>query len=156
MVELGNDQDIVQLLVHVPGRKLLLASTDGRGFVVKEDDVLAQTRAGKQVLNVSGDVEARVCTPVTGDSVAVVGDNRKMVVFPLDEVPEMTRGRGVRLQKYKDGGLSDAVAFSRADGLKWKSGDRERTETDLADWVGKRAQAGRLAPKGFASNNRFS
>jgi topoisomerase IV subunit A len=85
----------------------------------------------------------------------VVGDNRKLVIFALDEVPEMASGRGVILQKYKDGGLSDAVVFKRAEGLKWKSGDRDRVETDLADWVGKRAQAGRLAPKGFASTNRF-
>jgi topoisomerase-4 subunit A len=156
MIDLGNDQEIVQLLVHVPGRKLLLASSDGRGFVVKEDDVLAQTRTGKQILNVSGGVEAKACVPVTGDSVAVVGENRKLVIFGLDEVPEMTRGRGVRLQKYKDSGLSDATVFSKAEGLKWKSGDRERVETDFGDWVGKRAQAGRLAPKGFASNNRFA
>jgi topoisomerase-4 subunit A len=155
MSDLGNDQDIVQLLVHVPGRKLLVGSADGRGFVVKEDDVLAQTRAGKQVLNVAAGVEARVCVPAVGDSVAVVGENRKLVIFALDEVPEMTRGRGVRLQKYKDGGMSDSVVFNRADGLKWKSGDRERVETDLSPYVGKRSQAGRLAPKGFASNNRF-
>ncbi len=155
MVDLGNEHDIVAVMVHKPGRKLLLAASDGRGFVVLEDDVLAQTKGGKQVLNVKAGVEAQSCTPVDGDSVAVVGDNRKLVIFPLNELPEMSRGRGVVLQKYKDGGLSDAVTFTLADGLSWASGDRTRTETDLAAWIGKRSQAGRIAPRGFAKNNRF-
>jgi topoisomerase-4 subunit A len=157
MIDLGNDQDIVALFVHQPKRKLLVASTDGRGFVVEESQVVAQTRSGKQALNVSGDVEARICTPVAGDSVAVIGDNRKLLIFPLDEVPEMTRGRGVMLQKYRDGGLSDITVFNLADGLSWRMGssDRVRTETDLLPWQGKRAQAGRLPPKGFPKSNRF-
>jgi len=156
MTDLPNDQEIVALMIHKPGRKLLVASSDGRGFVVPEDDVLAQTRAGKQVLNVSGGIEAQACATVEGDSVAVVGENRKLVIFPLDELPEMGRGRGVVLQRYKEGGLSDATTFTLADGLTWRTGDRGRTETDLAAWIGKRAQAGRIAPRGFSKNNRFS
>ena len=156
VIDLGNDEDIVQLLVHRPDRKLLVASSDGRGFVVPEDTVIAQTRSGKQVLNVRGDVEARVCVSADGDAVAVVGTNRKMIVFGLDELPEMNRGRGVLLQRYKDGELSDVNAFTKADGLSWRSGGRTRTETDLAAWVGKRSQAGRLVPRGFPKSNRFA
>jgi topoisomerase-4 subunit A len=155
MIDLGNDQDIVALFVHKPGRKLLVASSDGRGFVVPEEEVLAQTRAGKQVLNLSDGAEAQICAVVEGDHVAVVGDNRKLIVFELSEVPEMTRGRGVILQKYKDGGLSDVKVFALKEGLTWKSGERTRTETDLRDWIGKRAQAGRLPPRGFPANNKF-
>ena len=156
MVDMKNDHDVVGLFKHVSGRKLIVASSDGRGFIVPEDEVVAQTRNGRQVLNVSGDSEARACALVEGDSVAVVGENHKLVIFPLDELPEMTRGRGVKLQSYKDGGLSDAKAFTMVDGLSWKSGDRTRTETDLIAWVGKRSQAGRLAPKGFPRSNRFN
>jgi topoisomerase-4 subunit A len=155
MLDLGNDQELVQLLVHKPGRKLLVAAADGRGFVVSEDEVVAQTRAGKQVLNLAEGVEAAVCTPAEGDHVAVVGENRKLIVFELSELPEMTRGRGVTLQKYKDGGLSDAKVFSLAEGLTWRSGERTRTETDLQPWIGKRAQAGRLPPNGFPKGNRL-
>jgi topoisomerase-4 subunit A len=157
MIELGNEHGVVALTVQDPERKLLVASTDGRGFIVAEKDVAAQTRAGKQVLNVSGDVEAAVCSPVSGDSVAVVGENRKLLIFPLAELPEMTRGRGVMLQRYgTGGGLADAVTFDGKEGLPWRIGDRTRVETDLKDWMGKRAQAGRKAPRGFPKNNRFS
>jgi topoisomerase-4 subunit A len=155
MLDLGNDQDLVQVLVHKPGRKLLVAAADGRGFVVPEEEVVAQTRAGKQALNLAEGVEAAVCTPAEGDHVAVIGENRKLIVFPLSELPEMTRGRGVTLQKYKDGGLSDAKVFTLAEGLTWRSGERTRTETDLGPWIGKRAQAGRLPPHGFSKGNRF-
>jgi topoisomerase-4 subunit A len=158
IMELGTQDDVVDLFVHEPGRILLVASSDGRGFLVSEDQVIAQTRAGKQVLNVARGAEAQVCAmvPDGADSVAVVGDNRKLIVFPLAELSTMTRGRGVLLQRYKDGNLSDAVAFNRTAGLSWRSGDRTRTETDLAAWIGKRAQAGRLAPKGFPRSNRFA
>ena len=158
IMELGTEDDVVDLFVHEPGRILLVASSDGRGFLVSEDQVIAQTRAGKQVLNVARGAEAQVCAmvPDGADSVAVVGDNRKLIVFPLAELSTMTRGRGVLLQRYKDGNLSDAVAFNRTAGLSWRSGDRTRTETDLAAWIGKRAQAGRLAPKGFPRSNRFA
>jgi topoisomerase-4 subunit A len=156
MIDLGNDQDIVALFVHRPERKLLVAADDGRGFVVPEGEVAAQTRGGKQVLNLGGACEAKACAVVDGDHVAVIGENRKLLIFPLDEVPEMIRGRGVILQRYKQGGLSDVLVFTLADGLVCRSGDRSRTFTDLADWVGKRAQAGRLPPPGFPRNNRFS
>jgi len=156
MLDLGNDQDVVAMLVHDPARRLLVASSDGRGFVVPEEQVAAQTRAGKQVLNVKGDVEAAACTPVSGDHIAVVGDNRKLLVFPLAELPEMGRGRGVLLQRYKDGALSDIASFDLAAGLSWQqAGGRTRTETELGDWLGKRGQAGRLPPKGFPRNQKF-
>jgi topoisomerase-4 subunit A len=156
MFDMPSDHDIAALQIFKPERKLLVASSDGRGFVVAEKEVFAQTRAGKQVLNVSGSNEAKVCVPAEGDTVAVIGENRKLIIFDAGELPEMTRGRGVILQRYKDGGLSDAVVFNKADGLQWKSGERTRTETQLRDWIAKRAQAGRLPPKGFPRNNRFS
>jgi topoisomerase-4 subunit A len=149
MVDLSNDHEIVQILVHQAGRKLLVASSDGRGFMVPEDEIVAQTRGGKQVLNVKGEIEAISCTPVAGDSVAVIGDNRKLLIFPVADLSEMTRGRGVKLQAYRDGGLADVTTFNRKDGLSWAQGDRTRTETDLTAWLGKRAQAGRLPPRGF-------
>ncbi len=157
MVDLPNEAQIVDLFIHKPDRKLLVASSAGDGFVVPENDILAQTRTGKQVLNVRGDVTALVCKPVAGDAVAVVGENRKVLVFALDELPEMTRGKGVRLQKYKDGGLSDATTFDLASGLSWLDpAGRTRTETDLTEWRGKRAGTGRMAPRGFPRDNRFT
>jgi topoisomerase-4 subunit A len=156
MIDLGNDQDIVQLLIHKPGQKLLVASADGRGFVVNSDDVIAQTRNGKQVLSLPDGVEAQVCTPAEGDMIACIGENRKMLLFKLDEVPEMARGRGVMLQKYKDGGLSDAKVYRKSEGLSWRLGDKTRTETNLRDWIGERAQAGRLPPQGFPRGNKFT
>ncbi len=157
MVDLPNEAEIVDLFIHKPGRKLLVASTAGDGFVAAEDDVLAQTRTGKQVLNVRGDVRALVCRVVQGDHIACVGENRKVLVFPIAELPEMGRGKGVRLQKYKDGGLSDATTFNLADGLSWLDpAGRTRTETDLAEWTGKRASAGRMAPRGFPRDNKFT
>ncbi len=157
MVDLPNEAEIVDLFIHVPDRKLLVASTAGDGFVVPENDVLAQTRTGKQVLNVRGDVRALVCHPVGGDHIACVGENRKVLVFPIAELNEMSRGKGVRLQKYKDGGLSDARTFDLANGLTWRDpAGRTRCETELAEWMGKRASAGRMAPRGFPRDNRFN
>ncbi len=157
MIDLPNDADIVDILIHKPGRKLLVASSDGDGFVVPEDDVVAQTRAGRVVLNVKDGVTMRVVRPVIGDHVAVVGDNRKVLVFGLDELPEMGRGKGVRLQKYKDGGLSDATTFTLANGLSWLDpAGRTRTEPVLDEWIGKRAGIGRMAPRGFPRDNRFT
>ena len=155
MVDLPNDQDIVALFVYRPGEKVVVASSDGRGFVVPEDNVIAQTKNGKQVLNVGKGNEAQACAPATGDMMAVVGDNRKIIIFPLDELPEMTRGRGVKLQSYKDGGLADLTTFIFKEGLTWKTGAGLRTETDIKAYVGKRSQAGRLAMRGFPRNNRF-
>jgi topoisomerase-4 subunit A len=158
MVDLGNDADIVAVLVHQPDRKLFVTSSDGRGFIVPEAKVVAQTRSGKQVLNVRGDIEAQACVIAEGDHVAVIGDNRKLLIFPLAELPEMTRGRGVKLQSYKDGGLRDALTFTMSDGLTVRTGGRHRTfeKKDIANWIGKRAQAGRLPPQGFPRSNTFS
>jgi topoisomerase-4 subunit A len=157
MVDLPNEADIVDIFAHQPDRKLLVASTAGDGFVVEENEILAQTRTGKQVLNVRTPTTALVCKPVVGDTVACVGENRKVLVFDLDELPIMGRGKGVRLQKYKDGGLSDAATFTRAEGLSWKDpAGRTRTESDLAEWTGKRAGTGRMAPRGFPRDNKFN
>jgi len=153
MIDMGNDVDIIELLCLDPEAKLLVASTDGRGFIVPQADVAAQTRSGKQVLNVKGTVEAKACVPSEGDSVAVLGDNRKLVVFGIDEVPEMTRGKGVILQRYKDGGLADVRVFAAADGLGW--GRRSLGKEDLKPYIGKRSSAGRLAAKGLPKANRF-
>jgi topoisomerase-4 subunit A len=157
MVDLPNEVQIVRLFIHRPDRKLLVASSAGDGFIVPENDVVAQTRSGKQVLNVRGDVTALICHEVDGDMVATVGENRKVLVFGVDELPEMGRGKGVRLQKYKDGGLSDATTFDSAQGLSWLDpAGRTRTETDLTEWSGKRASAGRMAPRGFPRDNTFT
>jgi topoisomerase-4 subunit A len=156
MIDLPNDQDPVALFVHQPERKLVVASAGGRGFVVPEQDVIAQTKNGKQVLNLAEGEEAAAAVPAAGDSVAVIGENRKLLIFPLQELPEMTRGRGVIMQKYKDGGLSDVKTFTLAEGLAWSAGaGRTRTETKLTAWLGKRAQAGRLPPNGFPRSNKF-
>jgi topoisomerase IV subunit A len=157
-IDMEQDSAIVSLFVNTGGRKFLVASHEGQGFVVNEDDCVGNTRKGKQVLNVEMPNEARALTTVTGDTVAVIGDNRKMLLFPIDQVPEMARGRGVRLQKYKDGGLSDIATFDAKDGLTWKdSAGREFSATikELADWRGNRADAGRLPPKGFPKSNKF-
>jgi len=156
MIDLPPEADILGLVKYQPEQKFIVASNEGRGFIVKADDVLAQTKNGKVVLNVGDGERAAAFAPVTGDHLAVVGTNRKLLVFPLDQVPEMARGRGVILQKYKDGTLSDVKAFTLKEGLSWKSGDKTRTETDLRAWVGERAQAGKLPPNGFARNNKFS
>ncbi|MBI3451629.1 MAG: DNA topoisomerase IV subunit A [Rhodospirillales bacterium] len=155
MVDMG-EADIVQMLVHKPDRKLLVVSSDGRGFIVPEAEVVAQTRAGKQALNLGEGAEARVCTPVEGDTVAVLGENRKLLCFKIAELPEMNRGRGVILQRYKQGGLADVKVFSLSEGLSWRSGAGVRTETNLRDWIGQRSQAGRLPPAGFTRANRFT
>ena len=158
MIDLEENHEIVDAFVHQPGRKLLVASTAANGFVVPEEEVVAMTRKGKQVLNITEPEEAVVCVAVEGDHVAVIGENRKLLVFPLADVNEMTRGKGVRLQKYKDGGISDVRVFKKSEGLTWLDG-AGRTFTlawsELKDWVGERAQAGQLAPKGFPRSNKF-
>jgi topoisomerase-4 subunit A len=150
--------DIVTVFRYQGGRKILVASKSGRGFVVPEDECLGNTRKGKQVLNVKPPDEARAMAAVEGEFVAAIGDNRKMVIFGIDQVPEMTRGRGVRLQRHKDGGLSDIKTFEVEKGLSWiDSAGRTFSLTlkELSDWRGNRADAGRLAPKGFPKNNKF-
>ncbi|MCA0205448.1 MAG: DNA topoisomerase IV subunit A [Proteobacteria bacterium] len=156
MVDLPQEAQILDLFVHQPGVRMIVASTDGDGFIVPGDELLAQTRAGKQVLNLRDGARALICKPVSGDHVACVGENRKMLVFALEELPEMARGKGVRLQKFKDGGLSDLTTLSLAQGLSWKDpAGRTRTETDLSEWLAKRATAGRMAPRGFPRDNKF-
>jgi topoisomerase-4 subunit A len=158
MIDLEQGFEIVTVLPYKAGSKLLVASSDGRGFVAPADEVVANTRKGKQVLNVDAKAKGVVCTEAAGDHVATVGQNRKLLVFPIKQLPEMGRGKGVRLQRYKDGGISDAKVFASKDGLTWKDSSG-RTWTvgngDLRDWIGNRAEAGRLPPKGFPKNNRF-
>ena len=156
MIDLDNEHDVVTIRRYQPGEKLLVAASDGRGFIVPADEVLAQTRNGKQVMKPGKEAQARVCAPAAGDTVAVVGDNHKLLLFPLAELPEMTGGRGVILQRYHDGGLADAKVFTLADGLSWRQGEsRTRTETALDNWRGERAGSGRAAPSGFPRHNRF-
>jgi len=156
MIDLPADVDIVRLL-RANGKKILVAASTGHGLVVDTESALAQTRSGKQVLNLPGDARAVACCVVAGDMVATVGVNRKMLVFALDEVPEMSRGRGVILQRFKDGGLADVTVFESARGLSWRAGGgRTRTETDLATWTGKRGGAGKLPPTGFPRPAKFN
>jgi topoisomerase-4 subunit A len=155
MIDLDNEHDVAAILPYAPGAKLLLVSSDGRGFVVAADEAVGQTRNGKAVMTPGDGARALVCAPANGDSVAVIGSNRKLLIFPLGEAPEMARGRGVILQRYHDGELSDAKVFALAEGLSWRLGDRVRTETDLRGWIGARASSGRVAPQGFAKNNKF-
>jgi topoisomerase-4 subunit A len=157
-IDMEQNDDVVQVFPYHSGRKFIIASTAGRGFIVPEADCLANTRKGKQVLNVKDGEKAAAINTVEGELVASIGENRKMVVFPIDQVPEMSRGAGVRLQRYKDGSLSDVTTFTAQAGLTWiDSAGRSFTMTlkELADWRGNRADAGRLAPKGFPKNNHF-
>jgi topoisomerase IV subunit A len=159
MVDMDNDQAVLTAFAHDPTRKLLLASTVGNGFIVSESDLVANTRKGKQIMNVSLPAETSICVPVTGDHVAVIGENRKMLIFPLEQLPEMSRGKGVRLQRYKDGGIADVRCFTLSEGLTWEdSAGRVHTRTaeELKEWMGDRAQAGRTVPKGFPRSGKFS
>lgn len=154
MLDLANDASVVNLLRHRPDGRLLVASSDGRGFVVKEADIVAQTRAGKQVLNLAEGATATSCAVVNGDTVAALGTNRRLLCFPLSELPEMARGRGVTLQKFHGAALADVAVFPLDEGLSW--GHRTFTRDDLAHFSGKRAQTGRMVPKGFPRANRFT
>jgi topoisomerase-4 subunit A len=155
MAEMANEDAIVALFVLAPDARYLVASSSGRGFLVKGEDLVAEKRTGKQVLNLKPGETARLCIPAAGDHVAVLGENMKLLVFPLDQVPELSRGAGVMLQKYRDGGMSDARVFRIADGLVWKQGDRTRTEIVLTEWLGERAGAGKLPPRGFPKTGKF-
>jgi topoisomerase-4 subunit A len=156
MLDMGNQDDIAHLFVLADGVRYLLASSGGRGFVVPAEELVAEKRTGKQVLNLRPGETAKICIPAEGDHVALVGDNRKLLVFPLDQVPELSKGLGVTLQRYKEGGLADAKVFRIAEGLTWRSGERTRTETNLRDWLGERGQAGKLPPSGFPRTGKFS
>ena len=155
MIDLENDHDVVALMVHKPGHQMLVAATDGRGFLVDEDAAVTRARAGKQVLILPADAVGAACVPANGDTIAVIGENHKLVLFGIGEVASQPRGRGVILQRYRDGGLSDVKVFELSNGLTWLSGGRIRTFTETFPWVSKRAQAGRLAPKGFPKSNKF-
>jgi topoisomerase-4 subunit A len=158
LVDMDANDEVISLLPYMPGGKMMVASSIGKGFIVEADNAVAMKKGGKQIVNLPGDAVATHCIPVSGDSVAVIGDNRKLLVFSLNELPTMNRGQGVTLQRYKDGGMSDLLTFHRNDGLTWPmggSGDRWRTETELGPWTGKRGNAGRLPPMGFPRNNKF-
>ncbi|MDF0543467.1 DNA topoisomerase IV subunit A [Sphingobium sp. H39-3-25] len=160
LIDLENDVEILALHVARAGGKLLVGASDGRGFVAPIDDIIAETRKGKQVVNVRTGAKLKVVHAISegADSVAVIGENRKLLVFRLNELPEMSRGQGVQLQRYRDGGLSDLIAFTLADGLSWVMGGetgRVRTEADMTPWRVARGAAGRMPPSGFPRDNRF-
>ena len=145
--------------VHKEGGKLLLASSIGKGFVAETSELIAETRKGRQVVNLKGDAKLRVIReiPAEHDHIAAVGENRKLIVFNLEEMPTMARGQGVMLQRYRDGGMKDVKCFAREEGLTWMSpAGRQMREDDLMMWTGKRASAGRMAPRGFNKSGRFS
>jgi len=157
MADIPSDEKILSAFVYRSGDKRVVASNVGNGFIVREDDLLAQTRAGKQILNLSGESKARTCSKVEGDHIACISENRKLLIFEMKEIPEMGRGKGVRLQKFKDGGLSDIKSFDLRNGLSWLDpASRTRTEVDLSEWVGRRANAGKMAPRGFPKDNTFN
>ena len=160
MIDMEPETRIAGMLVHKPGGRLLLASSIGKGFVAEETELLAETRKGRQVVNLKDKARLQVLRRIgEGDNhVAAVGDNRKLVVFNLEEVPVLARGQGVTLQRYRDGGMSDALTFKLEEGLSWTmggKGDRTRTESDIWQWKVARGAAGRLPPQGFPKNNRF-
>lgn len=154
-IDLASDADLVIMFVHEPGRKLLLAASTGHGFITSEDDAVAMTKAGRKVMNVKSPGEASVCRFLSGDSLAVIGENRKLLIFPLSDVPELARGQGVYLQRYRDGGLRDAVCFTWANGLK-DDNNRTFSPTELNEWKSVRAGSGRMVPRGFAKSGRFA
>ena len=156
MLDMTNQDEVTHVFVWSDAHRYLVASSGGRGFVVPAEDLLAEKRTGKQVLNLRPGETAKICVQADGDHVAVVGGNRKLLVFPLDQVAELSRGLGVTLQRYKEGGLADLKVFRLADGLTWRSGERTRTETNLREWLGERGQAGRMPPNGFPRSGTFS
>ena len=158
MVDIEEGEDIFAVIPYEPGKKMLIAGSDARGFIVAQDDLISSTRKGRAVLNVDAGVKAGVLSVAQGDHVAIIGDNRRLLIFPLADVPEMSRGKGVRLQRYKDGGIADAKVFTLKEGLVWKdTAGRSFTvaAAELKEWIGARAEAGRLPMKGFPKNNRF-
>jgi topoisomerase-4 subunit A len=155
MIDLDDKVGLLDVFVHRPGSKRVLASKEGYGFILPEDEAIAFRRAGKQVLN-AGAKGAAISLPVTGDHLAVVGDNGKILIFHTDELPEMPRGKGVKLQAYREGGLRDALVFKGDEGAAWTTADgRTRSWPEWSEWVGKRAGAGKIAPKGFPASKRF-
>jgi topoisomerase IV subunit A len=158
MADIDEAAEIAAVLPYDAGTRMLVAAADGRGFLVNQDEMISSTRKGRMVLNVSPGAAARLIVKAEGDHVACIGENRKLLIFPVAQIPEMTRGKGVRLQRYKDGGISDALVFSLSAGLVWHDAAGRTFRVDksqLRDWLGTRAEAGRLPPKGFPKNNRF-
>ena len=155
MIDLGNSDNITDMFVFEPGARYLIASDSGRGFVIDENHILAQTRNGRKIMNLADGEITTFCKKITGDMVATIGDNRKLLVFKMEEIPTMARGRGVTLQKYKDGGLSDIQIFNENEGFRYNRSGGIAVETDLLTWLGHRAQVGKLAPFGFPKNNKF-
>lgn len=155
MIDVANNDEVVSMLVFEPKASYLIASKRGYGFIVDENHIIAQTRNGRKIMNVSEGDAAMFCLKVTGDMVAIVGDNRKLLVFKSEEIPTLARGRGVGLQKYKDGGLSDIQFFNEADGFSFNRSGGVSTEKGLLTWLGHRAQVGKLVPFGFPKNNKF-
>jgi len=151
-----DNHDVINIMPYVAGQKLLLASTKGKGFIINSDDAVASTKNGKQIMQVSGDDRCIVCTAVSGDMVAVIGTNRKLLVFSIDEVPEMKRGQGVTLQKYRDAKLGDAKTFDSNEGLAWSLGSKMRLEKEIMAWRAKRGSIGKIPPSGFPKNNKFN
>ena len=157
MIELPNGVEVTELILHKPGERFIIAASSGHAFIVKSDDLIAQTKNGKQVLNVSGNVKAKMCKSLDSehDMIAVIGQNRKLLVFWLEELPEMGRGKGVILQKYKDGGVSDIKSFKKETGLEFKYGSGTTVVEDITPWLGRRASAGKMPPNGFPKGNLF-
>ena len=155
LIDLANEDGVVDLFLPDAAGKYLIAASIGRGFIIPGDELNSERKAGKQILNLKPGEELSHCVPAKGDHVAVIGQNRKLLVFPLAELPEMPKGAGVTLQKYKDGGMADIKVFALALGLTWKLGANTRTETKLTEWLGARAQAGRLPPNGFPKSGKF-
>ena len=155
MVDLGNNDTITDMFVYEPKTSYVIASNKGYGFVVDENHLIAQTRQGRKIMNVAEGEYTMFCKKVTGDMIALVGENRKILVFKMEEIPTIARGHGVCLQKYKDGGLSDMQIFNEADGFSYSRSGGISVEKDLLTWLGHRAQVGKLAPFGFSKNNKF-
>jgi topoisomerase-4 subunit A len=159
MADLDDGADVVTAFTHKAETKLLMVSSDGRGFLVKSEDLVANTRKGRNVLGLDAPARALPIAEAAGDHVAMIGENRKLLIFPLSQLPEMARGKGVRMQRYKDGGVSDAKVFNLADGLTWKDNSGRTwtvSQPELNEWVANRAEAGRLPPKGFPKTNKFA
>lgn len=155
MVDLGISDNICEMFVFDPKAQYLIASNAGKGFLVDENHILAQTRNGRKIMNLAEGEAAVFCRRIAGDMVAIIGDNRKLLVFKLEEIPTMARGRGVTLQKYKDGGMSDVQIFKEEEGFVYTRAGGTKTETDLLGWLGHRGQVGKLAPFGFPKSNKF-
>ena len=159
LIDLPNTHEIIHAFIvssHNSKQEFLVSSSEGRGFIIKVQDTLAHTKLGKQTLMVNEKDPAQFCVPIQGDNIAIIGENRKLLIFSKDEVPHMIKGRGVILQRFKDGKVSDITTFILSKGLQWKKQDKTTTLTELMPWLGKRSSGGRLAPTGFPQNNRFN